>query len=168
MDPYAAGTYSNRGAAYDDLKQYEKAIEDYNKAIELDTNLAHSYYNRGDTYINLQQYEQAIADFDKTIELDQKFTAAHLDRGHAHYYLNQYEKAIEDYNKVIKLDPNDAQAYNDRELALIELHGPAKEWNTKGIDFGKSGEYQKAMGCFDKAIELYPNFTWAYTNRGST
>jgi len=43
----------------------------------------------------------------------------------------------------------------------------ACEWYNKGLDFGKSGKYEKAIECFDKAIELNPNFAWAYNNRGT-
>ncbi|RCV64745.1 Tetratricopeptide (TPR) repeat [Methanophagales archaeon] len=42
----------------------------------------------------------------------------------------------------------------------------AEEWNTKGIGFAMSGEYEKAIECFDKVIELDPNYTYAYSNRG--
>jgi len=44
----------------------------------------------------------------------------------------------------------------------------AEEWNEKGISFGKAGEYEKAIECFDKAIGLNPNYAWAYNNRGLT
>jgi len=53
----------------------------------------------------------------------------------------------------------------------------AEEWNEKGISFGtagedeiyflgKAGECEKAIECFDKAIELDPNYAEAYNNRG--
>ena len=41
----------------------------------------------------------------------------------------------------------------------------AKEWNEKGISFGMSGEYEKAIECFNKAIELGSNLTSVYENR---
>jgi tetratricopeptide (TPR) repeat protein len=43
----------------------------------------------------------------------------------------------------------------------------AGEWNNKGFDLGKAGEYEKAIECFDKAIELNPNAALAYNNRGN-
>jgi tetratricopeptide (TPR) repeat protein len=42
----------------------------------------------------------------------------------------------------------------------------AEEWNNKGIGFAMSGEYEKAIECFEKAIELVPNSASAYNNRG--
>ena len=43
--------YYNRGVAYGDLGQYQKEIDDYTRAIELDPQHANAYFNRGITYI---------------------------------------------------------------------------------------------------------------------
>ena len=54
------------------LKDYQKAIVDYNKAIELNPDDAPGYYNRG--LINKKQGDKtkAIQDFTKAAELYQK------------------------------------------------------------------------------------------------
>ena len=61
--------YSNRGAAYADLGEYQQAIADYTSAIELDPNLAMAYFNRGVAYKVLAEKAEAIADFEKVITL---------------------------------------------------------------------------------------------------
>jgi len=42
----------------------------------------------------------------------------------------------------------------------------AEEWNEQGCRFLESGDCEKAIECFDKAIGLNPNYTDAYLNRG--
>jgi tetratricopeptide (TPR) repeat protein len=42
----------------------------------------------------------------------------------------------------------------------------AEEWNEQGFRFLESGDCEKAIECFDKAIGLNPNYTDAYLNRG--
>jgi len=104
------------------LKQYEKAIADYNKVIELAPNYANAYNYRGLAYYLLEQYEKAIADYNKAIELAPNYAYAYNNRGIAYYALEQYERAIEDYNKAIDLDPNFTIAYDNRGLAYKKAH----------------------------------------------
>ena len=108
MDPNDAMTYSNRGIAYRNLGQSEQAIQDHNRAIELNWNDSTIYYNRGVAYLNLPEYQQAIQDFSKVIELDPNNVTAYLGRGLAYKMMGQYMKAIQDFNKVIQLNPGDS------------------------------------------------------------
>ena len=104
-----------------ELKEYEGAIKDYDKAIELDPNYALAYMNRGIAKAQLKQYSAAIADYDKAIELDPNFALAYHNRGVAKYNLAQYNAAIADYDKAIELEPNFAPAYYARGLIYREL-----------------------------------------------
>jgi tetratricopeptide (TPR) repeat protein len=51
-------------------------------------------------------------------------------------------------------------------FASIVTATTAEEWNEQGFRFLESGDYEKAIECFDKAIGLNPNYTDAYLNRG--
>ncbi len=61
-----------RGRVYIDLKQYEKALADYNKAIEIYSNLAIAYYGRGFCYQALSKTEKAKVDFAMATKLGYK------------------------------------------------------------------------------------------------
>ena len=146
-----AVSYYNRGNAYAKLKKHDKAIEDYNKAIELDPEYATAYYNRGNAYAKLKKYEKAIEDYNKAIELNPEYAMAYNNRGNAYDELKKHEKAIEDYNKAIVLNPEYAMAYNNRGNAYDGLK-----------------KYEKAIEDYNKAIVLNPVFAMAYANRGIT
>ncbi len=62
--------FFNRGNAYADKGQYDRAIADYGRAIRLDPDEAVAFYNRGNAYADKGQYDRAIADFDRAIRLD--------------------------------------------------------------------------------------------------
>ena len=64
-----AKAFFNRGAAYDDKGQYDRAIRDYTEAIRLRPGYADTYANRGLAYVKLGRRAKAIADFRKAIAL---------------------------------------------------------------------------------------------------
>jgi len=53
LNPQNRFAHFLRGNAYSNLKQYQKAINDYNKSIELNSNDATSYLNRGRAKLQL-------------------------------------------------------------------------------------------------------------------
>ncbi len=61
--------YYNRGNVYAERHDYLHAIEDYNRSIELDPNLAEAWYNRGLTHMAVNRQEEAISDLSKAGEL---------------------------------------------------------------------------------------------------
>jgi tetratricopeptide (TPR) repeat protein len=78
-----ARAYHERGGAFLILKQYEAAIVDYNKVIQLDPDEPAAYNNRANVYGHLEQYESAIADFNKAIEIDPNNANPYNNRGNA-------------------------------------------------------------------------------------
>jgi regulator of sirC expression with transglutaminase-like and TPR domain len=54
-----ADAFIDRGVAYAKLKQFEKAIQDYNQAIELDPEYTYAFNNRGLAYADLKQFKKA-------------------------------------------------------------------------------------------------------------
>jgi len=61
--------FYNRGIAYDDKGQHDRAIEDYNQAIRLNPNYATAFYNRGVSWARKNDLQRALADFKKFSEL---------------------------------------------------------------------------------------------------
>lgn len=66
---FDAEAYNERGLAYKNLGQYERAIQDYSKAIQLNKGYAKAYYNRGNAYKALGNMTSANANFAKAREL---------------------------------------------------------------------------------------------------
>ena len=143
-------TRNNMGTAYFKLGQYQRAIEDYNKAITLKTDFADAYDNRGTAYDRLGQFQRAIEDYNKAITLKTDFAYAYYNRGTAYDRLGQYQRAIEDYNKAITLKPDFAYAYYDR-----------------GTAYDKLGQHQRAVDDFSQTIGMKKDYADAYNNRAT-
>ena len=67
-----ADAYFSRGIAYRNKDEHDRAIADYNKAIEIDPKLAAAYRSRGNAYADKGEYDRAIMDYTKAIEIDPK------------------------------------------------------------------------------------------------
>ncbi len=113
-DPQNAFNYLNRGSAYGLQGEYERAIQDFDRVIELDPQNASVYIRRGLASNDLGEYELSIQDYNKAIELAPQNADAYLLRGRAYYFLGENEHAIQDFDKTIELNPKDSEAYLNR------------------------------------------------------
>src|SRR6266567_8480335 len=140
-----AKAYNNRAIAYRNLKQYERAIVDYNHTLDIKFGNTLAYYNRGITYYLLKEYQRAIRNFDSALELNPKDTSAYFGRGTARYRLKEYEQAIQDFNYVLTLAKHNWSYHN------------------RGVSFLGLGNIKQGLADFVKAQEISPTdigHTW--------
>jgi len=83
----------------------EKALEDFNRAINMDPQKAAGYLGRANTLNIMERYAESIDDYDKALEINAKLANAYINRASAYSHLGEYEKAIADYEKGLELDP---------------------------------------------------------------
>lgn len=62
--------YQNRGLLYFDMQDYEKALADMSRAVELEPERPGPWSNRAMLYLKLNQVEKARADYQKALEID--------------------------------------------------------------------------------------------------
>ena len=177
-----AEQYLQRGNAYFNLKEYESAIEDYEKTIELNPENVAAYFNRGILYFEQGKYELAIKDYEKAIQLNPDFKT-YNNRGVSYSTLGKYNLAIQDYTKSIELNPEDVFAYGNRgkiydeleknDLAIqdytkaIELNSYSDElYFNRGNVYYELENYDLAIQDYTKSIELNPDNASTYYNRG--
>jgi len=130
IDPQGLGAddYFQRGLAYGRKGQYDKAIADYTKSIEINPGDATVYISRGFAYVKIGQYDKAIADVTKAIEINPGDVGSYKKRGLIYSIRRQYDKAIADFTKAIEINPRDAGAYQNR-----------------GSAYGSNRQYDKAI-----------------------
>jgi tetratricopeptide (TPR) repeat protein len=116
-----ANTLNDRGHAYNLIKQYDAAIPDLTKSIELNSNLAQAYNDRGWAYNGKKDWDTAIPDLTRAIDLDPKMALAYNNRGWAYHEKQKYNEALVDLNKAISLNPNLAVAYLNRGITYLYL-----------------------------------------------
>ena len=91
--PLKARPYCNRGNAYSDRGDYDRAISDYTQAIKIDPNCALAYYNRGNSYKDKGDFDQAVRDYNKAIEIKPDYAIAYHNRAVVYFYKQEYDKS---------------------------------------------------------------------------
>jgi len=95
--------------------QYEDAMTDYAKAIEVMPDYFDAYMKRGILgYRILKRYEESLADLEKAVALDPGSALAFLHLGVIKCHLLRFEEALPDLDRSIELDPNDERAFLNR------------------------------------------------------
>ncbi|MBN2391726.1 MAG: tetratricopeptide repeat protein [Anaerolineae bacterium] len=183
-----AADYHHRAAIYLNMGEYDKAIQEYNKALELDSTYVPAYYNRGLAHAKQQHYADAIADFSEVITLDPlhvdpHYVDAYYNRGLVYARQNAFDQALTDYDQALALRPEDPLIYNSRgnvrykakdyAQAIADYdqaiqHDPAytDAYLNRGLTYAAQEEYQHAIGDYNQAIALDPESAIAYNYRG--
>ena len=78
--PNIATAYNARGAIYHTLGQYEKAINDYSKTLEINPTFLKVYLNRGGIYFVLNEYDRAINDYTQALKINPDYYNAYYSR----------------------------------------------------------------------------------------
>ena len=146
-----ANAYARRGNAKNKMGDYEGAIADCDRALEIRPQYARAYNNRGNAKSNMGDYEGAIADYDRAIEISPQYTMAYSNRGITKRKMGDYKGAIADYDRAIEISPQYTIAYSNRGVAKSNM-----------------GDYEGAIADYDRAIEISPQYAAAYSNRGIT
>jgi tetratricopeptide (TPR) repeat protein len=117
LDPYRADAFNNRGLTYSGLQQYEQAIADFTRAIELSPQ-PRTYDSRGRAFFKARDYASALADFSRSIEVDPEFAKAWRHRGEVRAAMGDYEGARQDLMTALRLHPG----YKPAQQALDHLN----------------------------------------------
>lgn len=90
------------GFGYQNQGNLDKAIEEYEKAIELNPNYLQAHMNLGAVYIGQKKYDQAIDEFNAVVKLNYYYGTAHYNLGYVYLLKGEKEKAQEEL-KILKM-----------------------------------------------------------------
>ena len=163
--------YNNSGSKKLKSQDFEGAILDFQKAIDLDPYILPCYISLSALMINIRQdYNNTINLTSKIIELegfektkDNNYAQIYDNRGLAKSYLEDEEDAIIDFNKALEIDDSRVLTYANRgvshmqigenELALEDLNKAIEIDNTiPGIYFNRS-KCKQSLGDFKGSLE---------------
>lgn len=156
------------------------ALEDINKALEINRNAVNGYVMRADIAINSNKdYARALSDMNEAIRLQPRYAGYFINRAFLRYNLDDYFGAMSDYDYALELDPLNSMALYNRALLRAEVHdyNKAIEDLTKvltlrpndyralynrAVIYREIGEYNQAISDIDRVLEAFPDLAAAY------
>ena len=181
--PQEGRFYTLRASAWWALEKPEKAIADFDKAIELGYDAAHAYISRGLFRAEAGDFDKAIADYTTALEKDPEDISALINRAAVHMSQRNHQAAIEDYTKALEKKPDNLTLLQQRgvaykaagkaDLAIADFETIIKVDDkniaalmARGFIYYQQGKHASAVEDFSRVIELNPAASGALNNRG--
>ncbi|MEW6401427.1 MAG: tetratricopeptide repeat protein [Chloroflexota bacterium] len=97
------GTIYNRGLCYVEMQDYESALADFNRSLEMDPDWAWAFAARGRVYLHLGSHQKAIEDCTMAIKYQPHYPFGYLTRALAYEDLKDTKKARADFEQLLKV-----------------------------------------------------------------
>ena len=165
----------SRGYCNQKLDNYQEAINDYSESINLDPKNESSFLLRSKAKMDLKQYQDALDDLNQVINLNPQHDGAYYLRSELKILMKEYKSALIDSSKGIELEPNQFNRYKQRIEIRKKLNDTKGEKSDEFTYFMKLGNaeylssnFRDSLISYTNAIELNPNDSNAYHERGIT
>ncbi len=150
--PASAGEFEDciaRAAEHVQSRQYDKAVEEYKKALKINPKSSKANLLLGLTYANTGDHAKSIEFTKASLRIEPSY-AGHHNLGLIYANKGEYAKAIESYREALKLNPESYRA-----------------WYQLGLVYATDLKFTDAIASYEKVLELNPAFTDAYLGLGS-
>ena len=138
--PNNARAYNNLGVELKNKGEFDKAIEQFEKALRADKNYTTVFFNLGYVHYRLGNYENSVAYLRQALtgDLTLQLHLGILNKlGMAYSAMGQTEDAINAFKEAIKISPLSVAPYNNL-----------------GVQYIKAGRFDLAIDILEKAVKI--------------
>ena len=124
LAPDQAITHNNLGFSYlyNDPKDFAKAEQHFQHAVDLDPNEDNYWVNMGDVHRAMRDLEAARNDYSKALQIDGENSIAAVKRGHVNSFLGNFDEARADYDTSIATGQEGNKSTLANYRAFVNLH----------------------------------------------
>lgn len=141
--------YRKRALIYAGQQDYQAAMADMERAIQLAPDSGVYYLTKADFLFKLNQFDQAYKVAEECVSKNPESAECYLKLSQYNLFFQKYEKSIEYADKALRIDIYNPNAYF-----------------IKGINFLEVGDTSAAISSLQTAVEQDQNFLRAYLQLG--
>lgn len=149
VDPGALDGWFNKGRAELELKQWQSAINSFEKCLELDRHSEDAYLFLGNALHGAGRTAESVTMMDKILELNPDSVKARVNKGFALQALGKASEALPLFEDAIVLDPTDQEAKFGKVSALFALGE-----RDKAAEYYSTFKEESSEGAFDAAMQI--------------
>lgn len=146
-------TLVNKSYALKNLKKYSESIDVLHYLIQLDNRYAEGWNNLACNFNDLERYSEAIECLEKALNIDSNYAEAYFNLGIALGGVDDNVAALAAYDRVISITADSAGA---------------SLWSNRGKVLNELKKYDEALESYNRALEIYPEYSQAYSNKAVT
>lgn len=94
-----------KGISFIKSKELEKAIDEFKKAIKLNSSDSASYYNLGICYLRLGRFQEAVKPLETYVTFHPDKAFAYYNLGYVYTKIGEKDKSLAAYNKALQFNP---------------------------------------------------------------
>jgi Tfp pilus assembly protein PilF len=129
----------NSGVLFFNRREFSKAIQAYQKAIELDPTYVEAYNNLGITYQMIGESDKAFEVYERATKINPKYEKGYNNLGTLLLLKDRYEEALDAFQKALGINSNNIESH-------VNL----------GILFKNKGQLEKAIESYQTALTIDP------------
>ncbi|MCW6034713.1 tetratricopeptide repeat protein [Spirulina subsalsa FACHB-351] len=156
--PVSAIAYFELGWALEQGERWTEAVEAYQKAIEINPQLAFAHSRLGYTLFRLEDYDQAQVALERALDLNPELVWAYYDLGYLFTWIHQANLAFPLFRQVIEFHTALQPFGEDDKDAIV--------YQMIGDVFMEQGTFAPAAQAYEQAIFLAPQQSWVYFRLG--
>ena len=122
--PNNVRAYNGLGVIFKEQEEYDKALIQFERVLEINSNYFPAYYNMGDVQYKLGDYKAAVTYFIKVLKLNPSYHF-HLDTLNSlaitYSEMGDAENAVNAFKEAIKLFPSSVMLYNNLGRQYIKM-----------------------------------------------
>ena len=142
--PKTSDDHVLQGNAFYAAGDYDRALEEYNRALELRPDDPDTLSNRGVTLRHLQRYDEALVAYNRSLELRPDDPGTLNNRGVTLHILQRYDEALVDFNRSLEFRPDHPNTLYNRAGTYSHLHRASESLNGLREAISRDAEYREA------------------------